>query len=632
MITPSKCYSWQFGSNADEEIVPELVGPFVGIVVSANQKSAWLLNASRKLVHLSLDSPKDIAILDLSGPQTAGETGSETRLSSSIDGSNLFLRETGALIRYELIDAATIREQSRTRTIAELEKSRLLLGEREQIWIEADSELGEWSASLELPKSVGDLQQMCTGGKREWTGLVSIDGQTLLQKVTDESLAGTEKEKSYLVTYAPITRQPNEQSWLPQRIQCLKSESIHFLPNGAMAWTRSSEHSSRLLRRPPLVSPKLNEKHELVKSLVSTNNFLMLEAIGKQLRRQEFDRLIDDYPDHVFDDYIAIVLSTVMKYSWKENDSLEMSERLLERWARLCPSGIVTRTALAKILIHRGWQARGSGFADTVTESGKIEFEQKIKQARDVLQPMMLEEVDPPGAAFESTFQVAMAQGWEPDAMKIWMKKLLDGRASRCIEAHRVASVMQLPRWHGNPGDSENYVTQVSDNLDPLSGDILYAKLMLTLAKYYPAAEPISTYVNLDLDRVVRGAIGILRESGDAGPIQRVGTIAEKQNRPDLVKVIRTAFTGVATSDVAFIRRKSEVGPPIQLRPEMTLIPGLTPLLPQARVDANGKAIGRLEVVGRGASGFQASPNNPAIIIERVPGGVGPIERFNPNR
>ncbi len=83
---------------------------------------------------------------------------------------------------------------------------------------------------------------------------------------------------------------------------------------------------------------------------------------------------------------------------------------LFERWERAAPSSITARVVHASTLVNYAWKARGSAYANEVSREGLRLFEQRLGQARALL------ESDPvlkkcPGY-YATMMTIALGQGW----------------------------------------------------------------------------------------------------------------------------------------------------------------------------------------------------------------------------
>jgi hypothetical protein len=103
---------------------------------------------------------------------------------------------------------------------------------------------------------------------------------------------------------------------------------------------------------------------------------------------------------------MALQRETVIEMS----DDFPAAFARFERWERANPNSITARIAHAAALVSYAWVARGDGMANTVTAEGGRLFEQRLKQAR-----MLLESDDAlkkcPGY-YSTLMTVALGQGW----------------------------------------------------------------------------------------------------------------------------------------------------------------------------------------------------------------------------
>ncbi len=86
----------------------------------------------------------------------------------------------------------------------------------------------------------------------------------------------------------------------------------------------------------------------------------------------------------------------------------------VKNWVAAQPQSITARVTLSQAYFNWGWNARGKGFADTVTQRGASLMDERVEQARITLM----------GAAglpekcpywFEAMQHVALAQGWDKE-------------------------------------------------------------------------------------------------------------------------------------------------------------------------------------------------------------------------
>jgi hypothetical protein len=102
-------------------------------------------------------------------------------------------------------------------------------------------------------------------------------------------------------------------------------------------------------------------------------------------------------------------------------------------------------------LIRSGWEARGSGFANTVTEEGGKTFSERLTEARKVLnESWELKPNDYRTANY--MLMVEKGIGGDRDEMEKWFE-----RAMKAFPLNKLACEQKLdwldPKWHGSPED-----------------------------------------------------------------------------------------------------------------------------------------------------------------------------------
>jgi hypothetical protein len=147
----------------------------------------------------------------------------------------------------------------------------------------------------------------------------------------------------------------------------------------------------------------------------------------------------------------------------------------LKSWAAAQPQSITARVALAQAYVNWGWKARGKGFADTVTERGGNLLDERVEQARTTLMSAAgLQEKCP--YWFEAMQHVALSQGWD----KSRARALLDQAVSfepGFYHFYREYVNFLLPKWYGEEGEAEAFVSEVSSRVGGPEGAFLYFEL-----------------------------------------------------------------------------------------------------------------------------------------------------------
>ena len=113
----------------------------------------------------------------------------------------------------------------------------------------------------------------------------------------------------------------------------------------------------------------------------------------------------------------------------------------LPEWAR--------RTILGKIEIHRAWEARGSGWADSVKEEGWKGFGRSLDQARAELVAAWKLRPDQPYAAKEMITVTMGGEAVEGESLRLWFDRTVQARFD-FLPAYDAFGWALRPRWGGS--------------------------------------------------------------------------------------------------------------------------------------------------------------------------------------
>ena len=151
-------------------------------------------------------------------------------------------------------------------------------------------------------------------------------------------------------------------------------------------------------------------------------------------------------------------------------------------WEKAFPDSVTRRTALANLLVSYAWHARGTGYADTVTEEGWKLMGERLDQASKVL----LEAKKLGGEDiywYSVSMRLGTGQGWEKDAFDELLAAAVRKEPGYWgIVAQRAYTL--LPRWYGEEGDWEAFAVLAADDSNGL-GDEAYARIVIWLSDYY---------------------------------------------------------------------------------------------------------------------------------------------------
>jgi len=186
----------------------------------------------------------------------------------------------------------------------------------------------------------------------------------------------------------------------------------------------------------------------------------------------------------------------------------QLHDRIHQDWIAQFPASITARIAYADFLREYAWHARGTDFADKVTEEGWRLFGERLESARKALaEARELTEKD--SFWWEVALGVARGQQLPKNAYDQLLEE------AKAIEpkfwGYDIARASSLlPRWYGEPGDWEAYADQAAARPDGLGAEI-YARIVMALYGYYD---------------------NVFRETNASWPQVREGLIAMRQKYP----------------------------------------------------------------------------------------------------
>jgi hypothetical protein len=153
-----------------------------------------------------------------------------------------------------------------------------------------------------------------------------------------------------------------------------------------------------------------------------------------------------------------------------------------KKWIAKYPESVTARLSLADLYLSYASQARGTGFADSVSDTQWDLFHARTAEAKGILlEASALKERDP--FWYHAMQLVALNEGWD----KAHARELLDqGVAFEPTYYHfyREYARYLMPQWYGQPGDVEAFAAEVSNQVPEPNGSILYFQIVSSLACY----------------------------------------------------------------------------------------------------------------------------------------------------
>lgn len=169
--------------------------------------------------------------------------------------------------------------------------------------------------------------------------------------------------------------------------------------------------------------------------------------------------------------YQGLRLSVPYGVHATQEDSTDHLQRL-QQWVMARPDSITARVALALAYLDYAGEARGSGYANTVSENGWKLYAERAAKADQILKEASTLPAKCP-EWYVAMQDVAEDQGWSVEDARALFEQAIRFEPEYYTYARDLASYL-LPKWSGAPGDTENFVQEIADRVGGDKGDILY--------------------------------------------------------------------------------------------------------------------------------------------------------------
>jgi hypothetical protein len=238
------------------------------------------------------------------------------------------------------------------------------------------------------------------------------------------------------------------------------------------------EERAAIARLKPTKDPVMEEIYAFrvqVRQLYNTRRFTELDKMAAELRRTK--PLFGNGSWKIAEFYGSFECRS------EEPESMwQLHDRIHQDWVAQFPTSITARVAYADFFTDYAWHARGTDFANKVTEEGWRLFGERLRSASKTLADSReLTDQDP--LWWRVALQIALGQQWPKNEYDRLLEK---AKASEPkfwgYDIARANSL--LPRWYGKPGDWEAYAEQAAARPDGLGVEI-YARIVMSLRAYY---------------------------------------------------------------------------------------------------------------------------------------------------
>jgi hypothetical protein len=253
-------------------------------------------------------------------------------------------------------------------------------------------------------------------------------------------------------------------------------------------------------------SQEMNDISNNVVSLLAAKNYDKLEELAAGYRASKAGYADGTWKLGFF--YAGTELpDNADDAAWKSR------QKEIHDWIGAKPESVTARIALARFLRDYAWNARGSGYANTVTDENWRLFGERLNEAAKVLKDARnLKETCP---VYWSTL---LGVGLGLQISKAQYNNIFN----QAVQAepdykfyYQTRAVFLLPRWYGEEGEWEKDLEQSADRIGGEEGDLVYAQVVWSTHHY---GEYIDVFEKntISWERVDRGFAVILKRFPDS--------------------------------------------------------------------------------------------------------------------
>ena len=249
-------------------------------------------------------------------------------------------------------------------------------------------------------------------------------------------------------------------------------------PPPPLAESRFPEVESLLARIPETDGWESEEVRTFVKKLFATEDYAQIEALGALLRTEPLPVFLHGFPalSHFYDELEVV---SEVKLDDPANASAPPKSSRYRRWEAAFPESPIRPVAEASAWIDYAWQARGSGWAHTVSDEGWQRFSKRLATARRFLETAP--SLCPHHAAVFQT--VALGQSWSREDYEALFERAVQAHPTYLPYYFRKARWL-LPRWNGEPGELQLWAAAEARSGRAGAGRSIYARIHWAEANY----------------------------------------------------------------------------------------------------------------------------------------------------
>lgn len=232
-----------------------------------------------------------------------------------------------------------------------------------------------------------------------------------------------------------------------------------------------------------------------ISSMVHQDRFDQLDCVGDRARANKERFPGGHWKIHEF--YKGLFDPEPGKHATEEDWQDLMQS--LQRWVHTHPKSVTARVALARAWIGYADEARGDGYADTVSEKGWKLYGERTAEAEKALDEAAVLPVKCP-EFYSVKFNIAENQSWGKERILALFDEASAFEPGYYYYGRAVAMLLE-PKWFGEPGDTAKFLQDSADRIGGKEGDAYY----FLVASSKDVICGCQDQPKLSLDRIERG-------------------------------------------------------------------------------------------------------------------------------
>lgn len=182
---------------------------------------------------------------------------------------------------------------------------------------------------------------------------------------------------------------------------------------------------------------------------------------------------------------------------------------IFDEWIKKMPESATPLIAKARAYIDFAWNARGRGYASTVTEDGWKACKEKLDKAWALLDDAeRLNPLDPEIYALQ--IEICRMVCRDREEIEAIFEKGINIEQLYCPLYYEMATTL-MPRWHGKKGELEAFMDRAVELTRELEGESFYPRICNMVFRYF-RFDDFQEKFNIPYERLKAGYWDLLEE------------------------------------------------------------------------------------------------------------------------